>query len=303
AEAEYERVEDARLLYVAATRAEEELIVSRCVQSEDKSPWRALYPHFDEEHTTEIEFKHPAPRQKLEATAADLTRRAALLCEQRAEAARPTYTATAVRELAKRTFMGGEALEPLPLPVRADVGPRGVEWGTIVHAALEVAARGANAERIAIACKGLLQEYERPQNENGEPAELDELLRLVEGMTRSETWKRALRAGNALIEVPFSWSENEEDARTVIDGVIDLAFREQDGWVIVDYKTDAIVEPELWRQRTETYRRQVNLYADYWERLTGEEVVERVLVLTSVGHELKWGKAGPVTAQQLDLLI
>jgi ATP-dependent exoDNAse (exonuclease V) beta subunit len=222
------------------------------------------------------------------------------VAELRAAAAQPSFIAASVRDLAKKTYMGGEVIDPLPLPLRADVAPRGTEWGTIVHAALEVAARGADAQRIAIACKGLLQEYERPQDEHGEPAELRELIGLVEGMTRSETWKRAMRAGNALVEVPFSFSDTDE-TQTIVDGVIDLAFREKDGWIVVDYKTDAIAEPDVWRQRTETYRRQVNLYADYWEKLTGETVVERVLVLTSVGHELKWGKAGPVTAQQLDL--
>ena len=59
----------------------------------------------------------------------------------------------------------------------------------------------------------------------------------------------------------------------------------------------------MWHQRTELYRRQVNLYADYWEHLTGEPVIERVLVLTSVEHEIKWGKAGPVLTQQLDLAL
>ncbi|MGQ0815270.1 MAG: UvrD-helicase domain-containing protein [Gemmatimonadota bacterium] len=302
-EAEFEQAEDARLLYVAATRAAEELIVSRCVQAEAKSPWRALYPHFDEEHNTELEFRKPAPRQQLDTPAAEIMRRALIVRDRRAEAAQATFKATSVRELAKKTFIGGEVLDPLPVLARADVAPRGTEWGTIVHAALEVAARGADAERIAIACKGLLQEYERPQNEQGEPAELDELLALIEGMTRSETWKRAMRSGNYLVEVPFSWSDRDDGKQTVIDGVIDLAFREKAGWVIVDYKTDAITQPDIWRQRTETYRRQVNLYADYWERLTGETVSERILVLTSEGHELKWGKAGPVTAQQLDLLL
>jgi ATP-dependent helicase/nuclease subunit A len=186
---------------------------------------------------------------------------------------------------------------------RADVAPRGTEWGSIVHSALEVAARGADEQRLELACRGLLLDFERPLDTNGEPAELPELLALVRGISKSDVWKRAMRSGTALVEVPFSSSSIDEGATQIVDGVIDLAFRDHNGWVVVDYKTDAVADPDVWQQRTELYRRQVNLYADFWEQLTGEPVTERVLVLTSVGHEIKWGKSGPVKAEQLDLLI
>ncbi|HEX6559110.1 MAG TPA: PD-(D/E)XK nuclease family protein, partial [Longimicrobiales bacterium] len=300
-EAAYERAEDVRLLYVAATRAAEELLVSRCNQSEDKSPWRRLYPHFSAEQTAELVYKRPAARHKLDLQAADVQRRVAIVADLRAEAARQTYTAASVKELARRAMLGGDALEPLPIVTRADIAPRGTEWGSIVHSALEVAARGADESRMEVACRGLLLEYERPLDACGQPAELADLLALVRGIGQSEIWKRAMRSGSALVEVPFAASDSDYDVRGVVDGVIDLAFREKDGWVIVDYKTDAIADPAAWQQRTELYRRQVNLYADHWERLTGESVVERVLVLTSVGHEITWGKSGPATAQQLDL--
>ncbi len=302
AEKEFERAEDNRLLYVATTRAAEELIVSRCNQSEDRSPWRKLYPHFADDQRGEIDFKRPVPRHRLDMDAADIMRKAVVVAEARAESAQHTYAATSVKDLARKTMLRGETLEPVPMIVRADVAPRGTEWGSIVHSALEVAARGADAERMAVACRGLLLEYERPLGENGEPAELSELLALVQGIAQSEIWKRAMRSGTALVEVPFAASEVDDQVRGSVDGVIDLAFRENEGWVIVDYKTDAMADPAVWQQRTELYRRQVNLYADYWEQLTGETVVERVLVLTSIGHELKWGKSGPVRAEQLELL-
>ncbi|HUP89144.1 MAG TPA: UvrD-helicase domain-containing protein, partial [Longimicrobiales bacterium] len=155
-EAEFEKAEDVRLLYVAATRAAEELIVSRCVQSEDKSPWRSLYPHFDADHIHELEFRKPGPRQKLNLEASDIVRRAAVVAGQREECGQPTFTAVSVKDLARKTMIGGEVLDPIPIATRADLGPRGTEWGTIVHSALEVAARGTNEGRIASACKGLL---------------------------------------------------------------------------------------------------------------------------------------------------
>jgi len=303
-EKEFEKAEDIRLLYVAVTRAAEELVVSRCMQAEDRSPWRALYPHFAEDQRVEIEFKKPSPRQRLELEASEVKQREAIVEDLRAESARPTFTAESVRERAKRTTaFGVAAAEPVPQSLRADQAPRGTEWGVIVHSALEVAARGADAHKLEIACRGLLLDHERPLDSRGDPAELPELLEVVRGMINSEIWKRAMRSGSALVEVPFAAVEVNEEMTGIMDGVIDLAFREKDGWVIVDYKSDVISNPDEWRQRTEMYRRQVHLYADYWEQLTGEQVVERVLVFTSIENPLErersYGKPGPTRTQQL----
>jgi ATP-dependent helicase/nuclease subunit A len=73
----------------------------------------------------------------------------------------------------------------------------------------------------------------------------------------------------------------------VLEGVIDLAFREADGWVIADYKTDVGTDPDFPR-RLETYRRQVDLYAEAWTRLTGDPVTQRVLFFTTQGRAETW---------------
>ena len=77
------------------------------------------------------------------------------------------------------------------------------------------------------------------------------------------------------------------DARMILEGVIDLAFRESDGWVIADYKTDVGTDPRF-ASREEAYRRQVDIYAHAWQRLTGEPVKERVLFFTSQGRIERW---------------
>ena len=73
----------------------------------------------------------------------------------------------------------------------------------------------------------------------------------------------------------------------VLEGVVDLAFRERGGWVIADYKTDVGADPDF-TSRTESYRRQVDLYAEAWTRLTGEPVKERVLFYTLQGRTDSW---------------
>ena len=51
----------------------------------------------------------------------------------------------------------------------------------------------------------------------------------------------------------------------IVEGVVDLAFFDEEAWTVVDYKTDIAIEHELDR-----YRRQVSLYVDAIERATGK---------------------------------
>jgi ATP-dependent exoDNAse (exonuclease V) beta subunit len=72
-----------------------------------------------------------------------------------------------------------------------------------------------------------------------------------------------------------------------IEGVVDLAFREEGGWVIADYKTDRGTDPNS-SSRLKAYRQQVDLYADAWTRLTGDPVKERILFFTAQDRLESW---------------
>jgi ATP-dependent helicase/nuclease subunit A len=74
---------------------------------------------------------------------------------------------------------------------------------------------------------------------------------------------------------------------TVVEGVIDLAFKERGGWVIADYKTDVGTDADF-ATRAVGYRRQVELYARAWTTLTGEPVKERVLFYTAQNRVESW---------------
>ncbi len=90
-------------------------------------------------------------------------------------------------------------------------------------------------------------------------AELDESLAgdavaTVRAVMRSNLWRRARAAARCLTEAPFVVTLPEG----VVRGVIDLAFEEADGWVLVDYKTDQAGIGEL----LEKYRPQLESYRD-----------------------------------------
>ena len=97
-----------------------------------------------------------------------------------------------------------------------------------------------------------------------------------------------MAAGELHAEIPFAVNVGAGPGRgDVIEGVIDLVFRDGDRWVVADYKTDSGDDPGF-TDRVGQYRAQVDLYAECWERITGEEVVERVLVFTSQGRTEAW---------------
>jgi ATP-dependent helicase/nuclease subunit A len=52
---------------------------------------------------------------------------------------------------------------------------------------------------------------------------------------------------------------------TLVEGVVDLAFEERGGWIVVDYKTDR----EIAAAGEERYRRQLALYASAIAQATG----------------------------------
>ncbi len=296
----YDAAEQDRLLYVAATRAGEELVVSRVAGGESKSPWSGLYPWIDAHgHDLRLEPGTAPDPDIMDRDAHELARAVARLRDERARRSRPGYTFRTATSLAKA---GGGVdvgdvgavepwLEPLPDPRDGpDPEYRGRSWGSVVHGALEAAARGAAGDDLRRISRGLLLELERPVS-GSEPVELDELLQLVESVRSSSLWTRAAAADRWLSEVPFAYRDEEgrfhdpdpdlpPGVPRIIEGVVDLVFRDEDGWVIVDYKTDVGSDPEFPR-RLGAYRRQVDLYAAAWTAMTGEPVKERVLFFTA----------------------
>ena len=79
--------------------------------------------------------------------------------------------------------------------------------------------------------------------------------------------RAAARRGECRREAPVSM---RTDDGVLIEGVVDVAFREQGAWTVVDYKTDRDLEEA--GGAIEVYRRQVALYAQMITRATGEPV-------------------------------
>lgn len=331
AERAFEDAEEVRLLYVAVTRAREELVVSRWPDGRGSSVWAALDPWLEEHATSlELEVVDPPQREPVQAAPGDAEEGLRAAEDRIRKMGTPSYRAVSVTALAKDDrresgFVKSESQERRVF--------RGYTWGSAVHGALALAASEPGDEALRAACRDLLVEHQRPLDGHGEPVELGELVQLVKSVHASELWVRARKADRTLVEVAFASKgvhgpppavtepvepttssrakkqldlfaidpSEEEGGRevleapeptelereTFVEGVVDLAFRETGGWVIADYKTDVGTDPDF-SSRQEQYRRQVDLYADAWSKLTGERVKERILFYTAQGRMESW---------------
>ena len=296
----FDEAERDRLLYVAGTRARDELVIGR-IPGRDKSPWRGYHGALpDMAEILDLRPGKPPEKAEVDVSPAEIERSIAVTREVRLALGSPTYLMESVTALAKKGYAelatGGAEGEPAAEPSSAEPGavpggPRGYEWGSAVHAALAAAAWGMEGEPFRLFCRALLVEYELPVDEAGQPRNLEELLDLVGQVQASELWQRAAAAEERYVELPFAapyeGREAPADVPVTVEGVVDLAFREPDGWVIADYKTDRGDDPDFER-RTRAYRRQVDIYADCWAALTGDPVRERILLFTALGRAESW---------------
>ena len=305
----FEDAEKVRLLYVAATRAKDELWIARGTGLPhwvSPSPWGVVEEWVAGEarrggeggiaHLVELPREDLPEPDTLDA-GTDL---AASLEAMEAAAERSrvaTYRLETVTGRAKGQGGTGDDAPPgSEPPVRIDAfaeaplrpASGGFEWGSVVHEVLAAAGEGMHGAPLAQLARELLIEFERPVDPTGAPTELEALLELVAAVRGSAIWRRAVTSSERHTEVPFAVALGAlAGYPEVVEGVIDLVFRENGHWVVADYKTDSGEDPEF-EERVGRYRAQVDLYADCWERLTGEVVGDRVLVFTAQGRVEGW---------------
>ena len=80
--------------------------------------------------------------------------------------------------------------------------------------------------------------------------------------------------------------ETYENESVMLRGVIDLYFEEDDGLVILDYKTDFVDENNK-KEILHKYKKQIEIYADVLSKLTGKKVKEKYLYLFGIDEQVK----------------
>lgn len=178
--------------------------------------------------------------------------RASLVIETATERAR---SATSAR-------VPSPPVEVIELPTASD-RPTGARFGSVVHAVLasaplELAAASAPLDQLA-AFQGRILGATEP-----EIAAASAIVRATLEHPLLARARVAATRGDCRREAPVTM---RADDGALVEGIIDLAFRDSAGWTVVDYKTDAELDGN---DALEIYRQQVALYAAMIARATGE---------------------------------
>jgi len=266
-ELEFLKHENLRLFYVAATRAGAELIISQRQKGQHYNPWKFFEPKLENLPPVLDPGPQQAPRAvTVQVTGDDVFTATKAIDERWQAISGPTYRVSAAKSLAvsDRSDYAGTQY--------------GTEWGNVIHMILQVAMTDRDADLTAVARDALAEQ-------NLELSLAEEAVNTAKSVIDSDIWKRASSALKVLVEVPFEtlWSEDPSNGGPIlVRGVIDLAFLEPNGWVIVDYKTDRH-GPDRLQDLAQHYKDQVLTYAKFWERITGEAVHEAGLYFTHAG--------------------
>lgn len=282
-EKQKETEEADRLLYVAMTRAKEHLILSGVEAGE---PMTFLKRELDAAKTA----FYRVPIVSARPGAAAPRRPLAVTLPQKGDA-------RLIEEIGRRMSLVEkeyESLEDLSVsqlithphrthPVRwaeEDATPRN-EFGTLFHYLMELSVR--NSPRGTLEAKRLQSLTLNLSSEEKEDIEA--------GFKRF--WQGPLGQGvkksvKCYPELPFIYKTRHG----MLKGQMDLVFRAQEGWVIVDYKTNRLSGPSDEAEAVKIYEPQLGLYALAFWKLYGEAPAKTVLYFSTLDKtiELAWTK-------------
>lgn len=193
---------------------------------------------------------------------------------------------TSVSELKRRKLQEEQEQEPeaeVPIWLKrkmkraaeaSEFGISAAERGTLYHKILELVP--VAAVRTEAALRAFCSELVKNGRMSAEEMECIEVERLMQFLQSelAERIRKAEAKGLLKREQPFVLGIETVDGSgdyELVQGIIDLYFEEEDGVVLVDYKTDRV---EAAAELTERYRIQLQYYARAIRQITGKTVKE-----------------------------
>jgi ATP-dependent exoDNAse (exonuclease V) beta subunit len=286
-EKERDRAEEKRLLYVATTRARDLLVIP--VAAPELVPNGKLSTLFNLLRTAQESVGHagavlenardlPAAKPEL-SPQIDPGRLVAGL-PTAAGARRAAWSATRRRALLPAVVRPSDS-EPVGADVPGQTAPApAVSAARLPPRLLAARSRAARLGKVAHALIAAdLRGESAPELELLSAAERSAVTGYATRFLASPLAARARTARELLIEENLALALDPE---RVLDAQVDLAFREENGWVLVDYKTDRVT-PATVSAAAAGYRRQLELYAEALRTLTGVAVFEAQLYFLRLG--------------------
>ena len=152
--------------------------------------------------------------------------------------------------------------------------------GSALHAIMEMIEPGAGPDER----ESLVRTAAR---EEGVADREEQLLHMVNNVLSSDLWERAVRSSFSSREMPFC----VKDDAGYMTGTVDLVFVEEDGAVIVDYKSDNVAAGET-DSRLEFYREQGEFYKSALARVLACPVKDVVFFFAAPGVARTLGSGG-----------
>ena len=140
----------------------------------------------------------------------------------------------------------------------------GAAWGELVHRLLEKLVNQPDLTSKQLTDLARWFTFEQPELTSWIP----DAIAATEGVRKTPLWDKLLSAREQHSEVPIGVSVDSPDERRLVFGVIDLILKTDEGWEIVDYKTDRKTMDAL----IDRYTGQVEQYARSWEKVAGSPV-------------------------------
>ncbi|PPA72374.1 helicase-exonuclease AddAB subunit AddA [Jeotgalibacillus proteolyticus] len=182
------------------------------------------------------------------------------------------------------------------------------ERGTIMHMVMQHIP--LNQEPTVETIRVLLEEMERKELLTPEQKSAVSLQPII-SFFDSTIGKRLLHAKSIKREIPFTYvagakelglpsAQSDSQDNVLIQGVVDCLFEDEDGIVLLDYKTDRITDrfeggfPQAKNVMKRRYTTQLSLYKLALEKILGRTIDETILYFFDGGHVL------PLEGEEMD---
>lgn len=317
----HEEAETTRLLYVAATRAERLLVVSRCLNKggtpNPKGTWAPIAEQMGEKEVPVLTVSEE--RKRTESTQA-FSDAAFASIDEALEPTRQRIDSSSAESF-QETTVTEEKGEGGTLSFGEGYG---VAFGSVLHQVFEsltLETRHLGSPPKAPATEALMaalrDEIEERGERNGDERPLPEMATAASDMVtrflKSSLMEDIQAASQVFPEYRFArfLKESQElqvpsppsgtgpsRGPRVLRGVIDLAYKDAQGWHIVDYKTDKVAPEHARTQLPDhAYASQIQQYASIWADLSGEPVASGSLWFAHSGARIKVDVSEQVTSR------
>lgn len=239
AELPYLQAEEDRLLYVAATRAREALVVSRSTEKLRFPAWGVLNAFLTQARELPIPpCVSVIPVPPLDCGSAVQTATSNRQTVAHSRVSEPSWKITSVtaeaRHIARMTrsfvISADDPSKVVTTDTPAHRADAGQAWGTLIHGLLEHAMRQQDSTSDDLQRLGMWLTVDEPQLR---PV-LDLAVSTVLEVSKADFWEDAKKS-DCSVETPFTFAEGPG---AILTGVIDLLFGHDERWRIIDYKTD-----------------------------------------------------------------